>query len=86
MTELNDEEFAQSTLSEAVENQIRDGNPAEAAATLARLLAAGHARGDAVRMMTEVLALEVHAILAEERPFNMQWYIAALQALPKMPD
>lgn len=82
MTEPNDEEFAQSTLSDAIENQVRDGNPAAAAQTLERLLAAGHARADAIRMMAEVLALEVRAILEQERPFDMQWYVAALQALP----
>lgn len=86
MTEPNDEEFAESTLSDAIENQIRDGKPLAAAFTLQRLLGAGHQRADAIRMMAGVLALEVRAILKEERPFDMQWYVAALQALPDLPD
>jgi hypothetical protein len=85
MTESNDEEFAESTLSDAIENQIRDGKPLAAAFTLERLLAAGHPRDAAIRMMAEVLAFEVRAILEKERPFDMQWYVAALQALPELP-
>ena len=86
MTESNDEEFAQSTLSEAIENQIRDGKPLAAALTLQRLLGEGQVRADAIRMMAGVLAVEVRAILEQERPFDMQWYVAALQALPNMPE
>jgi hypothetical protein len=85
MSQSNDEEFAESTLSEAVENQIREGKPLAAALTLQRLLAEGHERADAVRMMAQVLAVEVRVILEQERPFDMQWYVAALQALPDLP-
>ena len=85
MTEPNDEEFAESTLSEAIENQIREGKPLAAAMTLQRLLGAGHSRTEAIRMMAQVLAFEVRAILEKERPFDMQWYVAALQALPELP-
>jgi hypothetical protein len=86
MTEPNEEAFAESTLSEAIENQIREGKPLAAAMTLQRLLAASHPRAEAVRMMAQVLAFEVRAILEKERPFDMQWYVAALQALPELPD
>ena len=85
MSEPDDEEFAQSTLTEAIENQIRDGNPLEARKTLERLLATGQTRDDALQMMAAVLAYEVQAILAEERAFNNEWYIKALQALPNLP-
>lgn len=81
MTEPNDEAFAQSTLSEAIENQIRDGKPLAAKFTLERLLAAGHDRADAIAMMAEVLAREVRAILDEDRPFDLDWYVAALREL-----
>jgi predicted RNase H-like HicB family nuclease len=85
MSQSNDEEFAESTLSEAVENQIREGKPLAAALTLQRLLAEGQSRADAIRMMAQVLAVEVRAIVEQERPFDMQWYVAALQALPDLP-
>lgn len=86
MTEPNDEAFAQSTLSEAIENQLRDGKPLAAKMTLERLLAAGHDRADAVAMMAAVLAQEVRTLLDEDRPFDMDWYVAALRGLPAMPD
>lgn len=81
MSESNDEAFAESTLREAIENQLRDGKPLAAKMTLERLLAAGHERSEAIAMMAEVLAQEVRAILDEDRPFNLDWYVAALRAL-----
>ena len=86
MTESNDEAFARSTLSEAIENQLREGKPLAAKFTLERLLAAGHERADAIAMMAAVLALEVRALLDEDRPFDTDWYVAALRGLPAMPD
>lgn len=85
MSESNDEKFAESTLSEAIENQIREGKPLAAAMTLQRLLGAGHSRDESIRMMAQVLAFEVRAILESERPFDTQWYVTALQALPELP-
>jgi hypothetical protein len=86
MSESSDEKFAESTLSEAIENQVREGKPLAAAMTLQRLLGAGHARADAIHMMAQVLGFEVRAILEQERPFDMDWYVAALQALPTLPE
>ena len=86
MSEPNDEGFAQSTLSNAVENQIRDGNPSEAKATLNRLMLVGYAREEAIAMMASVLAQEVQAIIEQDRAFNLDWYVAALRALPTLPD
>jgi hypothetical protein len=86
MSEPDDEELAQSVLVEAIENQIRDGKPTEAKNTLNKLMLVGIARDEAVQMMARVLAVEVHAILKEERAFNNEWYVKALQALPNLPD
>jgi hypothetical protein len=85
MSEPSDEEFAQSTLSEAIENQIRDDNPHETKATLNRLLLVGYSREDAVAMMASVLAQEVQAIVEQDRAFDMEWYVKALKALPNLP-
>ncbi|HSB98013.1 MAG TPA: hypothetical protein VLC91_16250 [Spongiibacteraceae bacterium] len=86
MNEPDDEELAQSVLVEAIENQIRDGNPAEAKNTLNKLMLVGTAREEAVQMMATVLAVEVRSILKEERAFDTAWYVKALQALPTLPD
>jgi hypothetical protein len=85
MSEPNGEEFAQSTLSEAIENQIRDGNPPEAKKTLDRLISAGQSREEAIQLMAIVLAAEVQAILKEDRGFDSEQYIKALRALPALP-
>ena len=82
MSEPSDEEFAESTLIAAIENQIRDNNPREAKAALNRLMLVGYSREDAIAMMASVLAQEVQAIVEEDRAFDNQWYAEALQALP----
>jgi hypothetical protein len=81
MTESDDEAFAEATLSEAIENQLRDGKPLAAKFTLERLLGAGHDRAEAIAMMAEVLGREVRALLDADRPFDMDAYVAALRAL-----
>ncbi len=86
MSQSDEEEFASATLSEAIENQIRDGNPDAAKQALERLMLAGHERADAIALMTAVLAVEVRALLNEERAFDSVWYAAALQALPELPE
>jgi hypothetical protein len=42
----------------------------------------GYAREEAITLMASVLAQEVQAIVEEDRAFNLEWYIAALRALP----
>ena len=83
--EIDDEEFAEATLIEAIENQIESDNPPAAKATLNKLTLVGYEREEILIMMAHVLALEVDRILTEERPFDTVWYEAALRALPDMP-
>ena len=35
--------------------------------------------------MAHVLAIEIDAMLDEDRPFNGEWYENALRALPELP-
>ena len=35
--------------------------------------------------MAHVLAIEIDNMLDEDRPFNTEWYEAALRALPELP-
>ena len=35
--------------------------------------------------MAHVLAIEIDAMLDEDRAFNTEWYEAALRALPELP-
>ncbi|MFJ4144457.1 hypothetical protein [Pseudomonas sp. NPDC089734] len=81
----DDEEFAASTLIEAIENQIEADNPPAAKATYNKLTLVGYEREDILELMAHVLAIEIDAMLEEDRPFNTQWYETALRALPELP-
>jgi len=82
----NDEEaFTESTLTQAIENQIESGEPAAAKATFNKLTLVGYEREDILNLMAHVLAIEIDAMLDEDRAFNTAWYEEALRALPELP-
>ena len=81
----DEEEFAENTLVEAIENQIESDNPPAAKATFNKLTLVGYERDEILNLMAHVLAIEIDAILEEDRPFDTQWYETALRALPQLP-
>ncbi|WP_223472071.1 MULTISPECIES: hypothetical protein [unclassified Pseudomonas] len=81
----DDEEFVENTLIQAIENQIESDNPPAAKATFNKLTLVGYDREEILNLMAHVLAVEIDAILEEDRPFDTQWYEAALRALPELP-
>jgi hypothetical protein len=81
----DDEEFAESTLTQAIENQIESDNPPAAKATFNKLTLVGYDRAEILQLMAHVLAVEIDALLEEDRPFNTEWYEQALRALPELP-
>ncbi len=81
----DEEEFVESTLIQAIENQIESDNPPAAKATFNKLTLVGYEREEILNLMAHVLAVEIDAILEEDRPFDTQWYEAALRALPELP-
>lgn len=81
----DDEAFAEATLTQAIENQIESGEPAAAKATFNKLTLVGYEREDILNLMAHVLAIEIDAMLDEDRPFNTEWYETALRALPELP-
>jgi hypothetical protein len=83
--EIDEEEFAENTLIEAIENQIESDNPPAAKATFNKLTLVGYKRDEILNLMAHVLAVEIDAILEEDRAFNTEWYEAALRALPELP-
>lgn len=88
MTEVlddNEEEFAASTLIQAIENQLESDNPPAAKAVYNKLTLVGYERDDILELMAHVLAIEIDAMLAADRPFDGQWYETALRALPELP-
>jgi hypothetical protein len=81
----DEEEFAASTLIQAIENQIEADEPPAAKATFNKLTLVGYEREDILEMMAHVLAFEIAAMLDQDRPFDSQWYETALRALPELP-
>jgi uncharacterized protein with ATP-grasp and redox domains len=68
-----------------VRNQLRSGKPPETKATLERLMAEGYSRDHSMKLIAAVVATEIVDMLNENEPFKEARYLAALQALPKLP-
>lgn len=83
--DIDEEEFAETTLIEAIENQIESDNPPAAKATFNKLTLVGYEREEILQLMAHVLAVEIDAILEEDRAFNTEWYETALRSLPELP-
>lgn len=83
--DIDDEAFAEITLIKAIQTQIDDDNPPAAQATFNKLKLVGYEPDEILKLMAYVLAVEVDAILEEDRPFNTEWYETALRALPELP-
>ena len=75
----------QAAMYEVVDNQLRDGTPPETRQTLERLIAAGHTRQEARRLIACAALSEIFGILQRHEPYDEARYIAALQRLPTMP-
>ncbi len=65
-----------------VDQQLRDNTPPETRRTFERLVALGYAPEDARRLIGNVVAQEIFAVMQREETYNEQRYIAALQGLP----
>ena len=70
----DEEEFTETTLIEAIENQIESDNPPAAKATFNKLTLVGYEREDILNLMAHVLAFEIDAMLEDDRAFNTEWY------------
>ncbi|WP_271409753.1 hypothetical protein [Pseudomonas sp. Q1-7] len=81
-----EEAFAEATLIQAIENQIEADEPPAARATFNKLTLVGYEREEILQLMALVLAHEIDAMLAADRPFDGEWYERALRALPDLPE
>ena len=81
----DEEEFTESTLIQAIENQIESDTPPAANATFNKLTLVGYEREEILNLMAHVLAIEIDAMLDEDRAFNTEWYETALRTLPELP-
>jgi Domain of unknown function (DUF1841) len=67
---------------EIVATQLWDDDPPEVWATAARLLESGYDRHEILHMLAAPVAQQVWGTLHEERPYDRDLHVAALQALP----
>jgi hypothetical protein len=65
-----------------VDQQMRDTTPPETCRTFERLVGLGYAPEDARRLIGNIVAQEIFAVMQREEAYNEQRYIAALQRLP----
>ncbi len=65
-----------------VDQQMRDTTPAETRGTYERLVALGYAPEDARRLIGNVVAQEIFAVMQREEAYHEQRYIQALRGLP----
>jgi len=80
-----DEAFTHEKLLEAVENQLADGSPAAAQATLNKLTLVGYERADSLDLMAQVLAYHIGVMLEQDEPFDIAAYEQSLRNLPDLP-
>ena len=65
-----------------VDQQLRDTTPPDTRRTYDRLVALGYAPEDARRLIGNVVAQEIFAVMQREEAYNEQRYSMALQGLP----
>jgi hypothetical protein len=70
--------------SEVLENQLGDNDPPETRETYERLLAEGIADGEARRLLSAIIAVEIFEVIKEGRPFNRDRFVERLRLLPKL--
>ena len=70
---------------EVINNQIRDNNPPETKQTYDRLRKEGFSEEETLKLIGYVVAAEVFAVMKENRRYEKEKFIAALQGLPGLP-
>jgi hypothetical protein len=73
-------------LKEALREQIATNDPPETALTLARLRRDGMPEDEAWRWLSAVLLQEMSVMVRDDRPFDRDGYVAALNRLPGLAD
>ncbi len=72
-------------LMEVVENQLRDGTPRETSETLARLVAEGYPRDEAMDLIACLASSEIFDVLRRNQLYDEDRYVAGLRRLPRLP-
>ena len=79
-------EAVRATLFDVIENQLRANDPPETQETLDRLVAEGHTRDEAMKLIASALVIEIYDVLKTQAPYDHARYAANLRRLPELPD
>lgn len=74
-----------SILRGTIEDQIKQNDPPEVAATLRRLGREGFERPEAIDLLAAVLAAEMFEMMTKGRAFDLRRYAENLARLPELP-
>lgn len=80
-----DRRIAREALFEAIENQMKAGNPPATKETFNRLRAAGHSRKETMKFLACVLLCELNEMLRDNRTYDEMSYVNRLKMLPQLP-
>jgi hypothetical protein len=83
--ENTENERLRAAILEVTNNQIRDNNPPETKQALIRLQEQGLLEEEALKLIGFVVASEVFSVLKENRQYDKEKYITALNNLPELP-
>ena len=78
-------EILRQAILEVINNQFRDNDPPETKQTYERLQKEGFSKKETLKLIGNVVASEVFAVLKENRKYDNDKYISALNALPDLP-
>jgi len=70
---------------EVIHTQIRENDPPEMKHALKRLREQAFSEEEALKLIGYVVVSEVFSVLKENRPYDKEKYIAALNDLPRLP-
>ena len=78
------EPLVKKTIQQIITNQLRQNDPPETKETLNRLIAEGYSRQKARDLISVVIFSELREMLAENRMYDNEKYVAALKKLPDL--
>ena len=81
-----DRDLLRGEILEVVENQLRDNEPPETRATLTRLMTEGRSESEAKKLIGCVVVAEMFEVLRQNQDYDQDRYVAALAALPQIPE
>jgi hypothetical protein len=84
MEKTTDQRLREAIL-EVIHIQVRDNDPPETKQALIRLQDQGFSEKEALKLIGYVVASEVFGVIKENRHYDKEKYISALNKLPKLP-